>query len=146
MPDRRGPYRNSRFLLEISGIVKAGFSECTIPDSTTQTTDYREGNERPTVRKLGGLTQYGNLTLRWGTTADSMELIEWRRSVEQGQIDAARRSIAVVVLDEEGQAGARWEFRDAWPTKYDAPDLTATGNEVAIENMEIVHEGMERTV
>lgn len=144
MPDRHGPLRNARFLLEIDDIAQAGFSQATIPETTTDPIEYREGNEAPTVRKLAGLNTYGNLTLQWGTTTGSLELFEWRKLVEQGQVDQARRTIAVVLLDEEGNPAARWEFRNAWPTQYDAPDLDASGNEVSIESMEIAHEGMER--
>lgn len=145
MPDRHGPYRNVRYLLEIDGIAVAGFSQCSLPENSTEAVEYREGNDRPTVRKLWSLNSYGTLTLEKGTTEDSMELFEWRKLVEQGQVDEARRNIAVVVLDEEGEPGPRWEFRDAWPTQYDAPDLDASGNEVAIESLEIDLEGMERT-
>lgn len=145
MPDRHGPYRNVRFLLEIDGIVTAGFSECSIPENSTDAVEYREGTDPPTTRKLWSLNEYGTLTLEKGTTDDSLELFEWRKQVEQGKVDDARRNIAVVVLDEEGNPGPRWEFRDAWPTTYDAPDLDATGNEIAIESLEIEHEGMERT-
>jgi len=143
MAERKDPFRNSRFLLEIDGIVQAGFSEVTIPDSTSDPVEYREGNEDMTVRKLLGLNKYGNLTLKWGIT-DSMELFDWRKQVVQGKMKDARRNIAVILLDEEGNAAARWEFREAWPSKYDAPDLSAKGNDVAIETMEIVHEGMDR--
>jgi phage tail-like protein len=146
MPDRHGPYRNTRFLLEIDGIAIAGFSSCTIPENSTEVTEYREGTDPPTVRKLWSLNDYGTLTLKSGTTEDSIALYEWRKAVEQGQVDDARRNIAVVVLDEAGNPGPRWEFKRAWPTQYDAPDLDATGNEVAIEALEIAHEGMERTV
>jgi phage tail-like protein len=141
---RKDPFRNSRFLLEIDGIVQAGFSECTVPDTTSDVVEYREGNDAPHVHKLPGLTKYGNLTLKWGTT-DSTELYEWRKLVEQGTMKTARRNIAVIALDEEGNAAARWEFREAWPSKYDAPDFTAKGNDVAIETLEIVHEEMART-
>jgi phage tail-like protein len=144
MPDRHGPDRNFRYLLEIDGIAQAGFSEATIPEASTEPIEYREGNEAPTVRKLSSLNAYGNLTLQWGVTTDSMALYEWWTLVEQGKVDEARRSIAVIVLDEEGEPGARWQFRNAWPQQYDAPDLSATANEVAIESLEIVHEGMER--
>ena len=144
MADRHGPYRDVRFLLEIDGIVKAGFSQCTIPENTTEATEYREGTDRSTVRKLWSLTDYGTLTLESGVTDDSIELFEWRQLVEQGNLDDARRSIAVVILDEEGNPGPRWEFVKAWPSSYDAPDLDATGGEVAIESIEIEHEGMER--
>lgn len=143
MAERNDPYLNSRFLLEIDGIVQAGFSDVTIPDISTDPIEYREGNEDTTVRKLPGLTKYGNLTLKWGIT-DSVELFEWRKQVIQGNIADARKNIAVILQDEEGNPAARWEFREAWPSKYDAPDLSAKGNDVAIETLEIVHEGMDR--
>jgi phage tail-like protein len=141
---RKDPYRNSRFLLEIDSIVQAGFSECTIPDSTSDVVDYREGNEPPWARKLPGLTKWGNFTLKWGTT-DSLELYNWRKLVEQGKMKDARRKVTIILQDDEGNAAARWEFTDAWPSKYDGPDLTAKGNDVAVETLEIVHEGMSRT-
>lgn len=144
MPDRHGPYRNFRYLLEIDGIAEAGFTECTIPEASTELIEYREGNEAPTVRKLVGLNTYGDLVMQRGVT-DSLALFEWRKLVKQGKLDEARRAIAVLILDEEGSPGPRWEFRDAWPRQYDAPDLDATDNEVAIESLTVVHEGMERT-
>lgn len=144
MADRNDPYTNSRFLLEIDGIVQAGFSEVAIPDISNDPIEYREGNEETTVRKLPGLTKYGNLKLKWGITDSSIELFEWRKMVVQGNTDDARKNIAVILQDEEGNPAARWEFREAWPSKYDAPDLTAKGGDVAIETMEIVHEGMDR--
>ncbi len=140
---RKDPYRNFRFLVEIDGIIQAGFSEATIPDSTQDVIEYREGNEPPVLRKLPGLAKYGNVTLKWGVT-DSLELYNWRKLVEEGKMDKARRNMAIIVLDEEGKPAARWEFTGAWPSKYDAPDLNAKGNDVAIETLEIAHEGMRR--
>lgn len=144
MPDRHGPYRNARFLLEFDDIVRAGFSSVTIPENSTEPVEYREGNDPPTMRKLWGLNDFGTLTLEGGVTDDSMELFEWRKLVEQGNVDDARQDIAVIVLDEEGNSGPRWEFRRAWPINYNAPELDATGADVAIESLEIEHEGMER--
>lgn len=144
MSERKDPYRNSRFLLEIDGITQAGFSDVTIPDISTDPVEYREGNEDTTVRKLPGLTKYGNLTLKWGIT-DSLELFNWRKLVTQGKMGDARKNIAIVLMDEEGNAAARWEFKETWPIKYDTPDLSAKGNDIAIETLEIAHEGMDRT-
>jgi phage tail-like protein len=141
---RKDPYRNFRFLLEIDSIVQAGFSECTIPDSTSDVVEYREGNEPPSVRKLPGLNKYSNIVLKWGVT-DSLELYSWRRLVEQGKMKDARRKAAVIILDEEGNPAARVDFEAAWPSKWDGPDLTAKGNDVAVETLEISHEGMTRT-
>ena len=141
--ERKDPFKNYRFLVEIDGITQAAFSEVTIPDSSQDPIEYREGNETPTVRKLPGLVKYGNVSLKWGIT-DSLELYNWRKQVEDGKVKDARKSIAIVVLDDEGNPATRWEFAEAWPTKYDAPDLNATGNEVAVENLEFVCERMER--
>jgi phage tail-like protein len=145
MPDRHGPYRNQRFLLEIDGIAIAGFSTATIPENSTEVIEYREGNDPPTPQKLWSLNSFGNITLEKGTTDDSIALFEWRKLVEQGKLGEARRSIAIVVLDEEGNAGPRFECKNAWVRQYSAPELDASGSDVAIESIEIVHEGMERT-
>ncbi len=144
MPDRKDPYRGFRFKVEIDGIVQAGFSEVTIPDVNNDVVEYREGNEPPTPRKLPGALKYGNVTLKWGIT-DSLELYEkWRKPVEEGKMKDARKNIAIILMDEEGNPAARWEFQNAWPNKYKAPDLSAKGNDVAIETIEVVHEGMKR--
>lgn len=144
MPDSHGPYRNIRFLLELDGIAKAGFTTCRIPESTTDVIRYREGTDPPTVRKLAGLNRYGRLVLETGVTDDSIELYEWYRAVEQGKLDSARRVAAVVLLDREGNPAARWELELAWPAAYRAPRLDATGKDVAIETLEIVCERFER--
>jgi len=128
---RKDPYQNFRFLVEIDGITQAGFREVTIPDTAQDPIEYREGNEAITVRKLPGLIKYGNVTLKWGIT-DSLDLYNWRKDVEDGKIKDARKNMAVVVLNDEANSVTRWEFSQAWPTRYDAPDLNATGNEIAI--------------
>lgn len=141
---RKGLFRNSRFLLEIEGIVQAGFSEATFSDTTTNAGEYREGNEHLSLRKFLELTKYGNLTLKRGTI-NSKEIYEkWRKLVEQGKMKDARKNIAVILLNEDGNPEARWEFEDAWPIKYKAPDMNAKGNDIAVETLEIVHEGMKR--
>ena len=140
---RTDPYRNFRYLLEIDGITQAGFSDVTIGDSSQEPIEYREGDEPPTVRKVPGLVKYGNLSLKWGIT-DSMDLYNWRKAVMEGQIEKNRKNVAVLILDELGKQKARWNFQYAWPTKYEAPTLSAKGNDIAIETLEIAHEGMER--
>jgi phage tail-like protein len=75
---------------------------------------------------------------------DSMDLYDWRKTVEQGNLKEARRNMAVILMDEEGNDAGKWEFAAAWPSKYDAPDLTAKGNDVAIETLEITFETMQR--
>ncbi|MBU3967796.1 MAG: phage tail protein [Euryarchaeota archaeon] len=141
---RSDPYRNFRFRVEIGGIQTASFAEATIPDSTTDSVDYREGTDLPFQRKLSGLTKYGNITLKKGLT-DSMELYEWRKSVEETGAIKARKNISLVLIDEEGNDKARWDIMEAWPTKYDPSDFSAKANDVVIETLELVHEGVKRT-
>lgn len=135
------PFGNFNFLVEIDGITRAAFQEVSGFDSTIDVIEHREGGENTTLRKLPGMTKYSNLTLKWGIT-DDMDLYTWHRQIVQGQID--RRNGSIVLLDRAGQEVARWNFFRAWPTKYDGPDLNAEGNDVAIETLELAHEGVER--
>jgi phage tail-like protein len=138
---RQDPYLNYNFLVEIDGIVRAGFSEVSGLDATIDVVEYREGGENTTPRKLPGQTNYSNITLRWGMTGDT-SLYDWHRTTVQGNIE--RRSGSIIVLNRLGEEVARWNFYQAWPTRYKAPDLNATGSESAVEEVELVHEGVER--
>ena len=139
---RKDPYGNYRFRVEISGIVQASFSEIILPDSASEVIEHREGTAAST-QKQAGQASFGNLILVSGLTA-SMELYNWRKLVEQGKMSQSRRNLSVILIDEEGNDAARWDFTNAWPSKYKAPDLNAKGNEVAIETLEIVFESMQR--
>lgn len=141
--ERKDPYRQFRFRVEIDGISQAGFSEVTFADTTTDPVEYREGIESPVFRKLSGLTKYGNITLKWGIT-DSRDLYDWRQKVIDTGAETARKNISIILIDEAGADKSRWDIHDAWPSKYDPPDFSGKGNEVAIETMEIVHEGFKR--
>ncbi len=145
MGERNDPYRNFRFKIEIDGITTAAFADATVPDSTTDSVDYREGTDPTHQKKLSGLTKYGNVTLKKGIT-DSMELYDWKRLVELKGADTkgARKNVSLIHVDEEGSDKARWNIVLAWPTKYDPSDFSAKGNEVMIETLELVNEGVER--
>ncbi|MCR2802439.1 phage tail protein [Paenibacillus soyae] len=140
--DRNDPYRNYRFRVEVEGLEQAGFSEVTGFEASVNVIEYREGNELTTPRKLPGLTKYGNITLKWGTT-DSMELYEWLQECVEGTIE--RKTITIIALDEEGNDVATWQVIEAWPVKYSAPSFNGVGNEVALELLEFAHEGLTRT-
>lgn len=140
---RQDPLRNARFRLEIDGLQVAGFSEVAIGATTTEVIDYREGNEPMRVRKLSGLTRFGNISLKRGVT-DSLELFHWNQQIVQGQLNTNRRNVVIVVLGEAGDDRARFVVSNAWPTKYDPSELNAKGNEVFIECLELANEGIER--
>lgn len=136
---RNDPFASFNFLVEIDGVTKAGFSECTGINSETDAIEYRNGDEDITVRKLPGLKKFGNITFKRGYT-NSKDLWEWRKKVMDGKTE--RKSGAVVLLNEAREPAMRWNFREAWPRKWDGPSFNAKNNEVAIETLEIVCEGV----
>lgn len=136
------PLPSFRFLLELDGIARAAFQEVTGFDSQVDVKEYREGGENTTVRKLPGLTKYSNIQLKWGMIQDETELQDWHQNAVRGEIE--RKNGSIVLLGRTGEEAARWNFVRAWPTKWDGPDLNAEGNDIAVETLELVHEGIER--
>lgn len=138
---RVDPYGGFNFLVEIDGIAQAAFHEVSGLDSTIDVIEHREGGDNTTPRKLPGLTKHANIVLRWGLT-DSDELYRWHRDAVRGTID--RKSGSIVLLDRQGQEKVRWNFVQAWPSKWTGPTFNAEGTDVAIEALELAHEGVER--
>ena len=143
---RNDPLRNFRYRLEIDNITQAAFSEVTIAETTIDAVDYRDGTDPPHVRKLSGLTKYGNITLKWGlyVGANALDLIKWHSEVSAGHVLDQRKRVAIVVQDEAGADKARFVVSEAWPIKYLPSGLNAKGNEVVIETLELANEGIER--
>lgn len=140
MAQRNDPYGAFNFLVEVDGLTVAGFSECSGLSAETAVIEYREGSDKGGVRKLPGLTKFSNITLKRGLTT-SRELWHWHRTVVTGTVE--RRTGRIVVLDDARNPAASYRFVEAWPVKYEGPRLKATGNDVAIETLEIAHEGLE---
>ena len=139
-PKRNDPYKAFNFRVEIAGITRAAFSEVGGLESETVVVEYRVGGEPNTVRKLPGLTKYANIVLRRGITQDA-ELWNWRQTVVHGHVE--RRDGSIILLDDDGQEAVRWNFFRGWICKWEGPALNAGANEVAIETIEIAHEGLE---
>ena len=140
---RHDPYRKFRFRVEVDNLATMAFSEVHVGATTTDVVEYREGTDAPHVRKLSGLTRYGNVTLKRGVTS-SLDLSDWQREIAAGQIASKRRTVAIIVQDESGADQARFVVRDAWPIRYEVGPLDAKGNEVLIELLELANEGIER--
>jgi phage tail-like protein len=139
---RTDPYRSFNFKLEMDGVTKAGFRECSGLDSSTDAAEYREGPDPGnTVRKLTGLNKYSNIVLKRGIT-DDHSLWDWRKKVIDGKTD--RQHGSIVLCDETGADKVRWNFYEGWPTKWTGPTFNATSNEVAIETLEIAIEKLEK--
>ena len=138
---RKDPLRAFQFLVELDGITRASFRECSGLDSSQDPIEYREGGEGLTARKLPGLNKYANISLKRGITDDT-ELWAWRHEAAEGRVK--RKNGSIILMDESGAEAARWNLDTAWPATWTGPSLNATGNEVAIETLELVHEGIAR--
>lgn len=138
---RDDPYQSFNFLVEIDNVTRAGFTECTGLTSETDPIDYREGADiNLNVRKLPGLTKFPALVLKRGYTQDK-SLWELRKKGINGQ---TQRFVGdLILLDEERKEVLRWRFQAGWIRQWQGPNLNAKTNEVAIETIEIVHEGLE---
>ena len=138
---RVDPYRAYNFMVEIDGITQAGFQECGGLDTSTDAVEYREGTDPNHIRKLTGLNKFSAVTLKRGIT-DSDELWKWRQTVLDGKPELKNGSI--VLLDQTGAEKIRWNFVNAWPSKWTGPTLNSTGNAVAVETLELTHEEVKR--
>jgi phage tail-like protein len=138
--DRNDPYSAFNFLVEIDGVTVAGFAEVGGLTTETDIVEYRNGDEDITVRKLPGKAKYTQISCKRGYTK-SRELWEWRRLAITGRTE--RKSGTIQLLDEARQPALKWNFREGWPSKWEGPALNAKNNEVAIETLEIAHEGLE---
>lgn len=138
---RIDPYRGYNFLVEIDGITQAGFQEVSGLDASTDAIEYREGNDPNHVRKLPGLNKYSAISLKRGIS-DSGELWKWYRTVVDGKPE--RKNGSIILLDDTGQEKIRWNFVNAWPTKWTGPSFNSTSNAVAVETLEIAHEEVKK--
>ncbi|MBL8298422.1 MAG: phage tail protein [Rhodanobacteraceae bacterium] len=142
MAERKDPFGGYNFLVEIDGIARAAFHEASGFDSTVDVVEHREGGENITTRKLPGMVKFSNIVLKWGI-ADDLDLYNWHRQWVKGDPAAKRKNGSIVMLDRQGQEKRRWNFTNAWPTKWMGPTFNAETSDVAIESMELAHEGLE---
>ena len=134
------------FLVEIEDVtgdstsVVGGFSRVSGLVSQSDVVEHRVGNS-PTVFKIPGKTRFGNVVLEKGCTA-SGALYEWRRRIERGEDD--RRSGSIILLDGNYHEKARWNFYEAWPCRYVAPEFDASDNAISVETLELCVDRIER--
>lgn len=142
MPRRdTDPYASYNFFVEANGLLQAAFSEVTGLNSETEVIDFRHGNDDPTPRKIPGRKKFGPVTLKRGV-AQGKDFLAWRKTVTDGLIE--RRDVSIVILDEARTEVVRYNLAAAWPSKWMGPDLKANANEIAIESLEICHEGVSQ--
>jgi phage tail-like protein len=133
------------FHVELDGVDIGAFKEAAGIESETEIIEYKEATEKGKmiIRKVPGAMKWSDITLKKRIDA-STELWDWRRQVEEGDIDSARRTGSIVLYDSRHEEVARWNFDAAWPSKWKGADLDAGEDQVAVEEITITHERLER--
>jgi phage tail-like protein len=138
---RIDPLLSHRFLVEIDGLLVAGFSEVTGLGLELETVDYREGGVNEFVHRLPGPARSpANLTLRRGVTMIDF-LWRWQEDAARGRI---RRRNGAIILRGQNLEFVAWSFLDGYPARWTGPDLRAGDSVVALESLEIAHRGLRR--
>jgi phage tail-like protein len=138
--ERKDPYLGFNFVVEIDGIVLGGFSEVSGLQVEIEIHTFREGGVNEYMRQIPGPTKYpSNLIFKRGLTDDDA-LWTWHRKAVRGQVE--RKNGSVVLRDAAGEERWRWNFQNAFPVKWQGPELKAGTAELTIEVLELVHEGL----
>jgi phage tail-like protein len=142
---RTDPLTGYHFYLELDGIVDAQFRECSGLDSESNIIEHKEAAKGgvTVIKKVPGELKWSNIVLKRGVTQDR-RLWEWREQIERGNVDTARKNGSIVLYDQGNSEVARWNFIDGWPAKITGPQLNANNNDIAIEEVNICHEGLRR--
>ncbi|MEF8984280.1 MAG: phage tail protein [Bacteroidales bacterium] len=123
---------------------KIAFTEVSGLDVETELIEYREGSSKEYSKiKMPGMIKYSNITLKRGTFKGDNDFFNWWNAIKLNK--APRESITINLLNENHEAIVTWEVKNAWPVKVQSTDLKADGNEVAVETMELAHEGLTIT-
>lgn len=136
---RDDPYAAFNYLIEIGGITAGGFSEVSGIDAEVEPIDYRNGDEDFVKRKLPGIKKFTNVVLKRGIIGD-LDVFNWIKTAMDGAVD--RREGAIILRDEQRNEVMRWKFIRGWACKYMGPSLKGDSSAVAIESVEICHEGL----
>lgn len=138
---RNDPYLSFKFNVEIEGLFVGAFSEVSGLQIEVETEEYKEGGVNDYVHKFPKMAKYQNLVLKKGIT-NSNDLWEWHQDVVKGIVK--RRRVSIVLLDSTGNEKWRWGFEEAYPVKWTGPDLKADTNAVAVESLELCHNGIKK--
>lgn len=123
------------------GGVRVGFTEVTGLDMQSEVIEYREGSSPEYHKiKMPGMQKFSNITFKRGTMLGDSDFYKWINATNLTVAD--RREIIISLLNESHAPVMTWKAKNAFPVKVQASDLKSDGNEVAIETLELAHEGL----
>jgi phage tail-like protein len=129
------------FTIEWGG-SRVGFTEVAGLTQEVQLIEYRDGASPDfSPMKMPGLRKYGNITLKRGIVKSDNDFASWLSTVKMHTVE--RRDLVVSLLNEDHEPVMVWKISQAFPAKVEGPALKSTGNEVAIESIELAHQGIE---
>jgi len=145
MANREDPLTGFHFAVDVQGVIKGFFTECSGLGSEHEVIEHKVVNEtgQEVVLKIPGRLKWDNITLKRGITS-SMDIWDWRKEVTDGNVDSARRDGSIVMYDQTLNEVARWNFERAWPLKVSGPQPKSDSNEIGIEELTLAHEYIER--
>lgn len=124
------------------GGARISFQEISGLDIEIETVSYRDGSSPvDSERKMPGLRKFSNIIMKRGLIQGDNDFFEWMNTKRIGTIE--RRDLTISLLDEEHQPAIVWKVKNAFPVKYSGPILKANSSEIAMESIEITHEGIE---
>lgn len=142
----KGPDRlaNFNFRVEIDGVAAGHFAEVSGLSVEQEVVEYRSG-EDSTTRKIPGRVKYGDITLKRGYTSTGTlhDWIEANLTGRDSSTTVDRRSGSIIVLNESGEEVTRYNFYEAWPSKWKLSSLDGKGNDVLVEEVVVVIEWFE---
>jgi phage tail-like protein len=123
------------------GSTDIPFSEVSGLTQEVQLIEYRDGSspDYSTV-KMPGLHKYNNITMKRGILKGDNEFFKWLNTVKLNTID--RKDLTISLLNENHEPVMTWKAHNAFPVKVEGPGLKSSGNEVAVESIELAHEGL----
>jgi len=141
MAEREDPLVGFHFAVELQGVVKGYFTEVSGLGSEHEVIEHKIVNEsgHELIKKIPGRLKWENIVLKRGITS-SMDLWDWRKKIEDGQVDGNRHDGSIVMFNQDFSPVARWEFKSAWPVKVTGPQPKADSNEIGVEEMTLAHE------
>jgi len=124
------------------GGTRIGFSEVTGLTQENQAIEYRDGSfpEYSSI-KMPGLRKFSNVTLKRGVIKADNDFFKWLQTIKLNTVE--RRDLVISLLNEKHEPVMTWKIQNAFPVKLEGPQLKASANEVAIESIELAHEGLE---
>jgi len=131
-----------RFAVQIDGITEAVFTECTLPSLEVEVHQQLEGGLNNAVHQIPGRVRAGKITLKRGLTTSS-DLLSWYMDIAQGKISGGERQVSVVMYDSESNEILRWNFENAFPSKWSGPAFASERNQLAIETLELSYQSMD---